>query len=364
MLFGFILSVSLFFYQKYLKNEQLPAPAGAAIMAIGIFIYGGLHEVPLLSLYGEILVMGLAVIWILFVTYIMKTVKAHRFREQFLQNPVDTFAIGTWIAGTSMLLNVSDQYFHGLWPLFFFIGGANVLLYFWYMYQCAHSFWRIVTTSAKNNVHGVLLLATVSTQSIAILLVNMYPVGLPKWGNVLFISLGLLFYGVSVWFLIRKYVFTYEWNIADDWKNTNCIVHGALSITGVAAWMTEAYPTSAIVVIWGCAFMSFIFIEAIEVWRAFQRCRRYGIVQGVWQYDVSQWSRNFTFGMLYLFTASFAALEETIFQSVREVILSAGPWVLLGLLMMEMMLFGKDTVKRIKQESADVLQNDVSKHSM
>jgi len=43
----------------------------------------------------------------------------------------------------------------------------------------------------------------------------------------------------------------------------------------------------------------------VEIARAMKRTRLYGFAEGLLIYDPTQWSRNFTFGMLYAFTLNF-----------------------------------------------------------
>ena len=54
----------------------------------------------------------------------------------------------------------------------------------------------------------------------------------------------------------------------------------------------------------------FLVIEGIEVLRAIARVRHHGVGLGLLSYDVSQGSRNFTFGMFYAFTLQFSKSRE------------------------------------------------------
>src|SRR5690625_5162246 len=90
--------------------------------------------------------------------------------------------------------------------------------------------------------------------------------------------------------------------LVDDWTNTNCIIHGALSITGLAIIVSDSFTPSFVIVLWFVVFILLGIVEMIEVVRAILRIKLYGWNKGVFTYHISQWSRNFTFGMFYAFT--------------------------------------------------------------
>lgn len=119
-------------------------------------------------------------------------------------------------------------------------------------------------------------------------------------------------------------------------------MHGAISISGLAAATTGSLPYSTIFILWIWVLFWFILVEALELGRVFVRIRRYGIRKAIFTYDVSQWSRNFTFGMLYAFTAKFSLVGASFLQPVRSFILIVGPWVVFLFLIYEIFLFTKD----------------------
>src|SRR5699024_4478752 len=109
-------------------------------------------------------------------------------------------------------------------------------------------------------------------------------------------------------------------------------IHGAMSITGLAATVTGAIPVYWITVIWGWVVVWFMIVETIECLRLVYRVRSYGVVKGFGEYHATQWSRIFTFGMLYAFTYAFVIPIDGIFTAIRTVILNIGPWAVLLLL--------------------------------
>src|SRR5699024_3291045 len=111
----------------------------------------------------------------------------------------------------------------------------------------------------------------------------------------------------------------------DNWANTNCIIHGALSITGLA-WLTVYPQTSSFIqMFWWLTFILVIIIEIIEVVRMISRIRHYGLGHGIGIYHVSQWSRNFTFGMFFAFTWAYIRIFPAEMSSWQQEVLTI--WV-------------------------------------
>jgi hypothetical protein len=197
-------------------------------------------------------------------------------------------------------------------------------------------------------VHGVLLLSTVSTQSLVI-------VWKAAFGTSFFyrlaapwmILLGVLFYLVSFYLILRRYA--HEGKAIDldkGWFNTNCIIHGAMSITGLASAVCGVVSANLILLIWLWVICWFVVVEAVEIARAVKRIRLYGFVDGLLIYDPTQWSRNFTFGMLYAFTLNFdlakSVAADSFLQSLHDGLLHYYAWVVLVLLLSEILVFFRD----------------------
>src|SRR5690625_4054213 len=125
---------------------------------------------------------------------------------------------------------------------------------------------------------------------------------LPTYFATSVIILGIIFYLVGMIFIGKRYIRQKGWTLVDDWANTNCIIHGALSITGLAIVSTNTFTAQFVNFFWILIFCLLCIVEVIEVIRAVKRVKLYGWNKGIFQYDISQWSRNFTFGMFFTFT--------------------------------------------------------------
>ncbi len=192
--------------------------------------------------------------------------------------------------------------------------------------------------------NGIILLSTVATQAVALMSLRLYP-AMPamQWFAVALMSLGGACYLLGLFLILRRYATDAGWRLAEDWDNSNCILHGALSITGLTAIVSGTLDTWAVTQLWVCAGIAFILVESIEAARAVARLRALGWRHGILVYDVSQWARNFTFGMFYAFTLAFAerfdiGRHHPVVSELRDQVVGVGPYVVLFFLLAELLL--------------------------
>jgi hypothetical protein len=110
-----------------------------------------------------------------------------------------------------------------------------VLLWLWYLALVARGLWAIIVGRARGGVNGAILLSTVSTQSIVLLGPLLGPRQVPRAAWAVLIILGYLLYLTGLVLIVRHYLRERGLRLADGWDNTNCIGHGALAISGLAA---------------------------------------------------------------------------------------------------------------------------------
>lgn len=339
------------------KNVKIINPAsGAIIMACGIFLYSTIEAFPFLALtLGDLLaclLMGMGV----FIYYrIIRQLFQEHFLTQLIKNPVNSFTMGTWVAGLSVLANVGIKYYPALTPVFQVIAVLNTIFYLFFLFVCVYNFKELFKRPSAHSTHGVVLLSTVATQSIVIMLGNMFPFLSDTIIRVL-IGLGLLFYICGAAVIAIRYFSEKQWTLTEDWTNTNCILHGALSITGLALVLSKSLSATAIMFFWLFVFTMLIAVELIEVDRAIKRVRKYGWKEGLFTYNISQWSRNFTFGMFYAF--SFTMHENPFYMNAmygfHEIFLAMWAWIVLSALVVEICLWAKSkqVIEKMKKEKA------------
>jgi hypothetical protein len=345
LLFLLFLVIKVFF----MKKTSSPTGSGAIVMAIGIFINGAIVHFP--SLNTEFATALAMILFLLFLfiafSYIVDTLQGKVFKMHFA-NPVGSFAVGTWIAGTSVCGIALCQRLPEWKPLVQLLVIGNIGLWCYFVYRAVGSFLHFFSAGAWRKVHGVLFLSTVSTQSLVIVWKAAFGAStayalVAPW----VILFGVLLYVVSFYLILRRYAAEgADIDLDGGWFNTNCITHGAMSITGLASAVSGVVPPDFTLLIWVWAVSWFVIIELVEVVRAVKRTRLHGLANGLFVYDPTQWSRNFTFGMLYAFSLNFkisqSAASGTLLIPLHQAVLQYFAWVVLILLLLEIFVFLRD----------------------
>lgn len=333
----------------FMKNISSPTGSGAIVMAGGIFINGAIVHFPLLNTELGRSFAVILFVFFLFIasSYLVDAVQKRAFKIHFADR-VGCFAVGTWIAGTSVCGVALCQRLPGWKPLIQVLVIGNIGLWLYLVYRAGGNFLHFFSTKAWRKVHGVLFLSTVSTQSLVIVWKAAFGDSsgyrlVAPW----LILVGVIFYFVSFYLVARRYA-SEGANVDLDkgWFNTNCITHGAMSITGLACAVSGVVPSDLTLLIWLWAVSWFVIIEFIEIARAVKRTRIYGFAEGLLVYDPTQWSRNFTFGMLYAFTLNFDPAKSVAAGSfllrLHEAVLRYFAWVVLIFLVLEIFIFFRD----------------------
>jgi hypothetical protein len=285
------------------ENEEIINPAsGAIIMALGIFLYAAIDAFTWNNdITGKILTVALFVLAAFIYKSLFKQLLIKQFFFAFIRNPVHSFVIGSWVAGISVLSNVIVKYFPDMSVGVQVIMLMNTLLWLCFLVNCFYHFNEIMKRPTAHSTHGVVLLSTVATQSLVIYWVKVFP-SLPEGLLIAVMSLGIFFYLIGMTLIVLRYARGNPWTMIDDWTSTNCIIHGALSITGMAIVSSQLMSGMFIMIFWLIVFILLISVELMEMVRAVKRIQELGWKKGIFSYHISQWSRNFTFGMFYAFT--------------------------------------------------------------
>ncbi|MEZ5445025.1 MAG: hypothetical protein R3F45_04470 [Gammaproteobacteria bacterium] len=334
-----------------LRQTSSPTAAGAIVMAAGIFGLAAFPNIPEIPQWAtQPFALGLLVVW----GFIAASYAASQLQGRLASHiaaPVDAFAVGTWVAGTAVMARMLLQGVPGWRGAALALGLAAFALWLWYLALVLRGFRAMLASPARLRATGRILLSAVSTQSLALLAWHLWPdAGFLRAPVTALIVLGFLFYGAGLVLVIQRYCREPSWTLAEDWDNTNCIVHGAMSISGLAVAYTGLLPEMVGLGTWLYVLIALLIVEAIEVARMIQRARRYGLRHGILAYHVSQWSRNFTFGMFYAFTLALApALASTpalspLMPLVRW-LLGVGPYIVLFFLLVELGLWAGANVE-------------------
>lgn len=330
--------------RAFLRGAPSPTASGAIVMAIGIFGLVAFRSAAALPAFpaaaAQPFAIGLLVIWGFIAASYAESWRQGRMAVH-TGSPNDSFAVGTWVAGTAvtarmLLLGLPD------WrALAIALAAAAFALWLWYVRLSVRGARAIISSPNRLRATGRILLSTVSTQSLVLIAWDLFPgAAFLRSPAGALIALGFILYGVGLVLIVQRYLREPLWSLSEDWDNTNCIVHGAMSISGLAAVHTGLLPESVGIATWLYVLATFAAVETVEIARAVQRVRRHGLRRGLLAYHVSQWSRNFTFGMLCAFTAAAApAIEAQPALSplfpVVDGLIAYGPYAVLLLLLAE-----------------------------
>jgi hypothetical protein len=326
----------------FLKKIYVSTAAMAVVMSLGITTQGVLLNFFgsrfFYSIPGRLLSIVDLSLWSSFLFSFLLACLNKKFKELHYSNPINRFGIGTWVAGTSICGILLDKQFSE-WVLFVkILLGLNLGLWAFYIWVSLRALAILFKKSLTNRVHGILLLTTVSTQSIVLLASSIFK-GLPTPIALFFTMFGVAFYIISSLLIIKRYSTFGTWSIRIDWNNTNCIMHGALSITGLACLVSHLLTKQSVIMLWIFVAIVFLIIEMVELCRLIVRIKVDGWKQAIFVYDVSQWSRVFTFAMFYTFTY----LSQSLY--IQKLIIISGIWVILALVIFEIGLIVKSTVE-------------------
>lgn len=336
-------AVSWLVWRFLMGTGESPVPSGAIVMSGGIFVIAALVELPLPALVGRVIVLELLVVWGFLAFSYLRSAKRNGLG---VRQPAASFAVGTWVAGSSVLGRALGDTLPGWQPVGLALWVVAVAVWLWYLGLLPAAFRDAADASDGYRATGVVLLPVVATQSLVVAGDALLPGGMPPVAATVLIGLGLLFYAGGFVMILRRYG-RRDWTLADDWDDANCILHGAMSITGLALVLTGVLPDAWAVAAWTWALAAFVVVEGIEAARAVVRTRTYGIKEGVLSYLPSQWSRNFTFGMFYALTLQMQTNGVTVpgAGGLQAAIVSYGPYVVLALLVAETIIFLADRIR-------------------
>lgn len=347
-------AVSLVLRRVALQAAPSHPASGAIVMAIGIFGLAALQQMPIPSRYlTEFLALVLLIVSAhLAASYIRSgldgTLHTHS------ASPVGRFAIGTWVAGIAVLLRMVLLGMPEWWWLAAALGCLALAVWLWFATLMVGGFRVIMGRRDRARTTGIILLSTVSTQSLVLTVLSLFPgPAFPPWAIIAFLALGYGFYGLGTVLIAQRYLRDPKWRLAEDWDNTNCILHGAMSISGLAAVLSGLTPDIVPFLTWVYTAVVFILVEGIELVRLHARVSAFGWRRGVFTYHPSQWSRNFTFGMFYAFTLAFSqrvvlSPDLQMVAQVQASILNYGLYVVLFFLVFELAIFLAERLRLAK----------------
>lgn len=358
--FAVLLAFSALIRRFCFRRDVTPA-AGAMgiVMALGIFTAYALPQLPFHAPWlARLLTLELLVVWLYLAgTYLMTALRGEF--GMYLEHGLHRFGIGTWVAGSAVLAMLVTQTMPEADPLAVILAAVAFAIYFPYLALFVHGYYQLLKRPLRQKSRGVILLATVASQSVLIAFVTVFHHNIPELWFDVFFTFDTLFLCSGI-VLIALHFHTFRtWQLATGWKNTNCIVHGAVSISGLSMVLVGHLPADVLMAVWRITLVLFVVIETIELMRLVQRVQRFGLRQGGLAYNTTQWARDFTFGMFYAFSLSLyqkamagSAESVGLGSAVLAFVAEWGPFIVLPVMLLEIAIFLRYRVRWTGQAAA------------
>ncbi|HWB48042.1 MAG TPA: hypothetical protein VG651_02955 [Stellaceae bacterium] len=329
------------------RRQPPPAGVGAVIMAGGIFAAAALPQLPDGALLTAPFALVLALGWLGIAGLILRST-LQRGLGHYTGPLIGSFAIGTWVAASAVVARMAMLAAPDARWLAETMFAATAGIWLWFLPQALRNLVRIARSPpGEARPNGVILLTTVATQAVALPALRLFPdVAVVRGVADALMGLGLVCYLAGAVLIARRYLDGPRWRLATDWDNTNCILHGALSISGLTMTVGGAIGPDVLVPYWAATLAVFVVIETVELARLAARVRSLGWREAVLVYDLSQWARNFTFGMFYAFTAALVGNGRLgagfgVLPLLADAVLAFGQYVVLLLLLVELALMAR-----------------------
>jgi len=344
--FTILLALSALVRSRFKHHRYSATAAFGMVMAIGIFTDFSLPQLPFYSpLLARLVTLELLVIGLFLTSSYISSALNHHFRMH-VAHPLRRFAIGTWVAGTALLSVLVTHTLPEMHLLDTTLAIVAIVVYLPYVALFVHGYYKLLRHPLKQNANGVILLATVSTQSIVIALHSVFADSFPINVAIGLVAFDMIFLCSGLVLVALHYYTIRSWLLAIEWKNANCIVHGAVSITGLTLVLTSNFGPEVLLDVWEIALVLFVIIETLEFVRLCEREYSQGLRKGLLVYDVTQWTRNFTYGMFYALSlalyrhlAMASTSASNFWYSSLRVIVEWGQYVVLAFLLIEVAIF-------------------------
>lgn len=199
-----IVCITFFFTLKkiYIRTSTM-----AIVMALGIVTQGVLFNYFGIQffqhIFGKILCIINLTLWFGFILSFFIASLDGKFKDIHYSNVINRFGIGTWVAGTSINGILFYKQFSHWGFISVIIAFINIVLWIIYIGISVKTFIEISRTKSFQNVHGILLLTTVSTQSV-VLLLNTVIKNFPDILNISLLITGFCFlFGLCFFYPIK-----------------------------------------------------------------------------------------------------------------------------------------------------------------
>src|SRR5690625_7945595 len=82
--------------------------------------------------------------------------------------------------------------------------------------------------------------------------------------NTTLIGLGFIFYTLSSILIVKRYMLSAS-SLVNDWKAPNGIIHGALSIIGSGAVISQTFSYNELILLWIIVLLTFLVHDHVDI---------------------------------------------------------------------------------------------------
>lgn len=216
--FAVLLALSALVRSRFKHHGYSATSAFAIVMVIGIFADFSLPQLPFYTpLLARLITLEVLVIWC-FLAWSCLVAALNRHFRMHIAHPLRRFAIGTWVAGTAVLSALATHALpQALW-LDKTLALVAVAVYLPYVAIFVQGYYQLLKHPLKQNSNGVILLATVSTQSIVIALRTAFGGGFPVDVAIGMVAFDMTFLCSVLVLIALHYHAEGSWLLAVEWK--------------------------------------------------------------------------------------------------------------------------------------------------
>lgn len=331
--------------RQHLRETYSATGAGGIVMALTLF---GFIMMPHLPEKYRFLVSYLTleslIIWLFIAESYMKCYLDGHFYIH-TKAMLNRFCIGTWAVSSAVLSLLWIQTFKTWNEIAWVLALIAIILWIAYSRIAVSDIRVLLKNHLTVKLNGNVFLLTVSTQSTVLLLSVILGSWFPWPIAFSLVVLGFVSYGVSLFLVLRYYSQIRSRHIVSDWSAANCLIHGGLSISGLACVTIGMIPARAIILIWFISLIVFLFIEGINFLRFVIRTRKVGLKMAIFSYDVLQWLHPFSYGLLYAFTSAILVMQTGQLKLISLLIITYCQYIVLAMLLFQSLIFLKAKYK-------------------
>lgn len=301
-LFILLLIFSHLIYLRIFQKYKPGVESGAFVLAINTYVLACLPFYHLPVIIMLLVTLELLIIWMYISLGLMQSYLNH---DLHFNHHADRLALGYWVAGTALLVLLLNQAALSLQGLVVLLSILAVILYVIYAVIFMRWLWLSVCHRFHLHASGMILLATVSTQAISLLLITLFRHDAPLWMYQCLIGFGFIFYPLGLIAIVMHLLNAHSHSFIKGWGNVSSLIHGALSITGLAILEAQGDMNDGVVYLWSLTLALIVLIELFDLFRFILKVKSHGFIREISIYHASQWVRLFAFSMFYAFTVLY-----------------------------------------------------------